>query len=549
MNLEVPTRRIRQKKSRKTQKGIHTREDKMRSILSRWLCGALLAAAVSVVTPAVAEDTLVVSMSYEPKFFNVNYDFDPGAPYQNMNVYSKLLNYNYVNSELHGDLAKSWEVSEDGLTYTFHLRQGVKWHDGAPFTAADVVWTIEDILKEGSAAVSYKMITDIETVSASDDFTVVVKLKQPNSAFLSNVASYYGFNILPKHLYAGTDVRTNPYNLAPVGTGPFKFVESVPGSHTAMEANPDYFGEGPYVDALIFRTIPNLATAIAALETGETAYSVASPAPGEVKRLTATPGIKVDPSSSPIVMWFGFNFDRKEFQDVRVRTAIAHAINREEIASKLYQELVKPADGYFTSVVGWANNPDAKQPVYDPARAEQLLDDAGYPRGADGIRFKASYTAFSFSIWGGPEQAQMIRQYLGAVGIDLEVKTAEFALFNELIRNKREFDMANSGGPRGPDPSEFINFVGSQGTRNIMRWSNPEIDELFIADRRAVTQEQRRDIYHKIQELVAAEVPMVNLIEYAYMRPYRGEWTGWWWQDIAIGKIGQDMYNLVKRAP
>lgn len=516
--------------------------------LVKTLAGGLLATLLALAPPVAAQDTLVVSMSYEPKFFNVNYDSDLGAPYQNMNIYSKLLNYNYVNSELHGDLAESWDVSDDGLTYTFHLRQGVKWHDGEPFTAADVIWTINDILREGTAAVSFKMLSDVEKVTAPDDFTVVATLKQPNSAFLSNVASYYGFNILPKHLYEGTDPRTNPYNLAPVGTGPFKFVETVPGSYTAMQANKDYFGEGPYVDGLIFRTIPNLATAMSALEAGETAYSIASPAPGEVARLQATPGIKVDPSNSPIVMWFGFNFDRKEFQDVRVRTAIAQAINRDEIAQKLYLGLVKPADGYFTSAVAWANNPDAKQPAFDPANAEKLLDEAGYPRGPDGTRFKLTYTAFAFSVWGGPEQGQMIRQYLADIGIEVTVESPEFALFNELIRNKRDFDLVNSGGQRGPDPGEFINFVGTKGSRNVMKWINPEIDTLFAADRLAVTQDQRRDIQFKIQDLVAKDVPVVNLIEYAYMRPYRAEWTGWWWQDGAVGKVGQDMYNLVKRA-
>ncbi|MGV3651446.1 MAG: ABC transporter substrate-binding protein [Devosia sp.] len=513
-------------------------------VLAFALLGSLLGTAQS----GIAQDeTLVLSMPYEPKFLNVNYDSDLGAPYQNMNIYSKLITYSYANSELHGDLAESWDLSSDGLTYTFKLRQGVKWHDGAPFTAADVVWTIEDILREGTAAVSFKMIQDIASIEAPDDFTVVITLKAPNSAFLANVASYYGFNILPRHLYEGTDVRANPLNLAPVGTGPFKFAETVPGSHTVMVANEDYFGEGPFVDVLVFRTIPNLATAISALEAGETAYSIASPPPGEVPRLAASPGIKVDSSNSPIVMWFGFNFDRPEFKDVRVRRAIAQAINREEIAEKLYRGLVKPADGYYTSAVGWANNPDVKQPAFDPAAAEQLLDEAGYPRGADGIRFRTSYTAFTFSIWGGPEQAQMIRQYLADVGIDVTVKNTEFSLFNEVIRTKRDYDMVNSGGLRGPDPSEFINFVGSKGSRNVMPFVNQEVDALFAQDRVAVTQDERKALHHKIQELVAADVPVVNLIEYAYARPYRSEWTGWWWQEDAIGRVGQDMYNLVQR--
>ncbi len=120
----------------------------MKSKLTGVLAAGLLAVSLVAAQQSVAEETLVLSMSYEPKFLNVNYDSDLGAPYQNMNIYSKLITYSYFNSELHGDLAESWDVSEDGLTYTFHLRQGVKWHDGKPFTSADVIWTIEDIMRE-----------------------------------------------------------------------------------------------------------------------------------------------------------------------------------------------------------------------------------------------------------------------------------------------------------------------------------------------------------------------------------------------------------------
>lgn len=492
--------------------------------------------------------TLIIAMGYEPKVWNVNYDFDGGAPYLNMNVYSKLVNYDYVSNEIHADLAEKWDVASDAKKYTFYLRKGVTWHDGKPFSAADVKWTMEDILKQGDKSVTYKMISDIDTIQTPDDYTVVCNLKTANAVFLANVASYYGFNILPKHRYEGTDVRANPDNVKPVGTGPYRLVEHVVGSHATMDANRDYWGPGPYTDKLIFRFIPNLATAISALEAGEVSYSAASPAFGDVKRLQSLPGLRVDPSISSIVQWFGFNFERKEYQDVRVRKAVAMAINRQEIVDKLYQGFVKPAEGYYTSVVSWANNPNAKQPAYDPAGAEKLLDEAGYKKGSDGIRFKTRYVAFTASIWGGPEIAQMIKQYLAKVGIDVTVEVLEFALFNEKIRNKRDFDLVHSGGPRGPDPSEFLNFVGSKGTRNVMPWINTDVDKLFDQAKATADQKQRAQFYYQIQDLVARDCPMVNIVEYSYMRPSRSDYSGFWWQQEAVGRLGQDMYNGVQWA-
>lgn len=490
--------------------------------------------------------TLVVSMPYEPRFYNVNYDFDGGAPYLNMNVYSKLLNFDYVTNEIHPDLAESWEMSADGTQYTFHLRQNVVWHDGEPFTSADVRWTVEDILREGEASVAYLKVADIETIDTPDDHTITFSLAGPNSVFLMNLASYYGFNILPMHLYDGTDVRMNPANNRPIGTGPFRFVEHVVGSHASMESNTDYWGPSPFLDQLIFRFIRNLQTSLAALEAGEIGYSAASPPFGDIERIESIPNIAVDPTPSPIVFWFGFNFERPEYQDVRVRRAVAHAINRQEIADRLYQGRVEPAKGTYTSVIEWANNPDVSQPEFDPAQAERLLDEAGFTRNSDGVRFSTKFVSFITAIWGGPEQAQMIRQYLADVGINVELEVVEFALYNEKIRVQRDFDLVQSGGPRGPDPSEFFNFVGSTGSRNVMPWINERVDELFALARTSVDRDEQRQHYYEIQELVAEDVPMVNIVEYAYLRPYRTEFQGFWWQQQAVGTVGQDMYNVVQ---
>lgn len=489
--------------------------------------------------------TLVVGVYSDPKFLNSNYDFDGQAYYQNSNILSKLVSYDYKTGTLHPDLATKWDASADGLSYTFTLREGVKWHDGKPFTSADVKWTYDDLIKEGIKAQAYRIITSLQSVEAPDAKTVVFKLKETDALFLVGLAGYYGGMVLPKHLYEGTDARKNPYNLKPVGTGPFKVVELVTGSHLTLEANPDYYGLGPYLDKLIFKVVPNLATMISTLETGEVGYSAPSPPFGDVARLRSVPALKVDEAPSQIVQWTAFNLDNPKFKDIRVRQAIIHAIDKKEISTQVYAGLVTPSTATYISTVPLFYDATAKQPEYDFAKAEKLLDEAGFKRGPDGIRFKTRYAAFISSLAGGPEMGQVIKQQLAKVGIDVTLEVQEFALFNEKIIKKRDFEMTASGGPHGPDPSEFANFVGTGGTRNVMGYSNARVDELFKMGRKTLIYEERKKIYNEIQQIIAKDLPRMNLVEYTYMRPYRAEFHDFWWQDIATQKkIGQDMYNL-----
>ncbi|MBF9233829.1 ABC transporter substrate-binding protein [Microvirga alba] len=491
--------------------------------------------------------TLVVAASLDPKNFNTNYDTFGGANYINFNIMSKLVKYDHVKNEIFPDLATSWEIAPDLKTYTFKLRPGVKWHDGKPFTSADVKWTIEDIVREGDRAATYKFVSDIERVETPDDLTAVLRLARPNGIIIQNFASYNGFNILPKHLYEGSSVRDNPANLKPVGTGPFRFVEYVVGSHVLLEPNPNYYGEGPYLERLAFQILPNLSTALMALEAGQVGYVTASPPFADAARLKSVKGIAIDSTPSTIVMWFGFNFDKPMWRDIRLRRAVSMAINRDELVGKLYLNLVKPAWGHFTSAVPWANDATARQPEFNLAEAERLLDEAGYKKGADGIRMTVQMIVFPTNIWGSVEQAQMVKQQLSAVGIRVDVKVVEFALRVEEI-NKRGFDFVHGGGTRGPDPSEMIDYYESKSSRNNMKYSNPKVDELFIAGRASVDQGERTKIYSEIQKILAADQPMVPMVEYSYLRPYRQEYRGFSWHPEAAGKASEHMYNLVRLA-
>lgn len=491
--------------------------------------------------------TLVVGEGFLPHFMNTNYDIDTQAPYLNMNVYSKLLQIDDATFTLYGDLAKSWDISPDGLTYTFRLYEGVKWHDGKPFSSADVKWTYDDILKEGTKAASYQTVSNVSEVLAPDANTVVFKIKEPSGAFLFRLADYqFGANILPKHLYEGTDVRKNPYNLKPIGTGPFKVVSLTAGQQMVMEANPDYYGAGPYLDRLIFQVIPNVATMMAALETGDVGFSATSPPFADVARLKTLPGVNVEPSRSDVMLWTAFNLENPKFKDLRVRMAIAHAIDNTLIGTQVYGGLVQPATGTYTSAVPAHFNAAAKQPAYDPALAEKLLDEAGYPRAADGVRFRTRYAAWIFgSLFGGPEIGQVIKQQLAKVGIEVDLSVTQFNLFAETIIKKRDFDLSLSGGPHGPDGSTFANFVRTGGSRNVMPYSNPRVDELFKQGATSSDPEQRKNAYYEIQTILAKELPKVGHIEYMHLRATRSEFHNFYWSPAAAGKASQHMFNTV----
>lgn len=491
---------------------------------------------------AAADSTLVVALSYAPKFLNINYDFDGANYFIVDNIFDRLITYD-VNYNFIGELAESWTVSDDGLTYTFHLRPGVKWHDGEPFTSSDVVWTIESLFEEegyGAAAVP-----GVVKVEAIDDLTVALELERPDSTFLHSLARRYGFTILPKHLYEGTDPRENPQNWEPIGTGPFRFVEMVAGSHVTLEANEDYFLGAPRIKNLVFRTFMDMSAAVAALEAGEVQFLSSAPPFPETIRLMSTPGIATGAVQSEILVWLGFNLTREPLNDIRVRMAIAHAIDRDQIAELVYRDLLPASQTVYLSILTDYLDKTAKLPEYNPELAREILEEAGYTADSRGVRLHLTYTGFRASVWGAQEIGDVMRQQLAEVGIDLTVEFYDFAVFAEKIQKNHDFDITWSGGPAGPHFSEFRNFVGSSGARNVMGYDNPEVDDLFAIGAGTTDDTLRRIAYQRIQRLIAADVPRLSLVEWKYIYPYEATYHGFWWQEEALGQVPRDCYRLV----
>ncbi|MFT4184006.1 MAG: ABC transporter substrate-binding protein [Rhizobium sp.] len=416
-------------------------------------------------------------------------------------------------------LATEWKVSDDGLRYWFKLRQGVKWHDGKDFTADDVAFSIL-ALKEnhprGRATFAY-----VQQANALNPHEVELVLSKPAPYLLTAFASFES-PIVPKHLYEGTKIAENPHNIAPVGTGPYKFAEWVRGSHALFVRNEDYWDTSkPYLDQIIFRFIIDPAAAVAAIETGEVQVSTANLPLTDIDRLKANPSLVVDtrPAAySPSIARAEFNLENKYLADIRVRHAIAHAVDKDFIVNTIYLGYATRLDGPVSPDLAKFYDPDLPKYEFDPAKANQLLDEAGYKRGADGFRFKLFIDPTQPS--GPPKQtAEYFAQALAKVGIKVELRTQDFATFVKRIFTDRDFDIAIEGMSNLYDPTVGIqrlywskNFKVGVPFSNGSKYANPEVDRLLEAAAVEVDPKKRLQLFNDFQRLVVQDLPTLDIV-------------------------------------
>ncbi len=476
--------------------------------------------------------TFIIGIGADPASLNLAAGFSTVDTLAGANIYNMLVK---SDSDLNPrpDLAESWKISEDGLTYTFHLVKNATWHDGVPFTSADVKFTFTEVMNKHHprGAVVLKAVESVET---PDPYTVVFKLRHPYDPllkFMGNEAF-----VIAKHLYENTDILKNPYNLKPVGTGPFVFKEWKRGSHIILERNPSYFKPGkPYLDKIIVRIVPDPSSRMIAFEAKEIDYLYYVMLPSsEVSRFKNRPGFVVSSKGhedGPSIMMINFNLRKPPFNNLKVRQAIAHAIDKEYIEEKADYGLGKPAIGPIASVMRWAFNPNVKLFEFNPKKAEQLLDEAGYPKGADGIRFKTSIIAdrgtFLYA-----KAAEIIRDYLGKIGIPVELKLLDRSSMIDATYIRWDFDMQVHGLGTGPDPAIAVarTYVSTNikpvAFANASGYSNKEVDELFALAEKAPAVKKRAEYYHKVQEIIVRDLPYLWLSEYGLNSAWRDEFKG-----------------------
>lgn len=476
-----------------------------------------------------AGGTFILRTAREPSIFNPNYVFVPENEFYGT-ILQRLVGISAITFEPTPQLARSWEISEDYKTFTFHLFEDVTFHDGEPMTSEDVKWSYLDVLdKEGNFA---SQIDHIEEIETPDDNTVIFKLSRTDVTFLEMIGRWDSPVVLPKHLYEGTDVFTNPFNLHPIGTGPYNFVEWVKGSHVRLEPYLDYYLGRPFLDAILYKYIPSDAVYQLQLKTGEVHGSYLPPSFSAIAELAEEPHIVTDGFVEPgVILWVGFNLAREPYDDLRVRKAIGHAIDVYDLNEKVWNGLIYP-NPYVLGQRGfpsWSFNPDAKMPEYDPAEAERLLDEAGLYRGPDGVRFSAKLVAWSSME--APVYAEVLKEYLGEIGIECDIDVYEFVTYKEVVIVNREYDISVGGGNHGPDPGNTELFFSSTGYRNSMGYVNEEIDALFEQGKILTTIEERQPIYWRIQEIMAEELPRITVEEWSAPMPRNVEYEGYWFEE------------------
>jgi peptide/nickel transport system substrate-binding protein len=401
------------------------------------------------------------------------------------------------------DLALSWQTP-DPLTYIFHLRGGVLFHDGRPLTSRDVKWTLDSVLNGTIITIKAGAYKNIARVDAPDPSTVVIHLSHADPALLWNLSSS-AIGVVPYG--SGRDFWQHP-----IGSGPFQLVSQAVDRDVVLERSPNYWGTSPRIARIRFNVVPDATTRALELEKGSADVAVNALSPDMVEALKHKSNLVVDDGPGSEIEFVVFNLRAPYLKDVRVRRAIAMAINRPLIIHALLRNLARPANSLLPQQ-HWAWTDDVQHYPYDPAAAKALLDSAGFKPGPDGIRFHIGFKTSTDETT--RLMAVVLQQQLASVGIALDLRSYEFATFYSDLTHGA-FQMSPSrwiGGNEQPDIFRYTYSAGSfpphGGNRGF--YSNPELDSLLADAAGTIDQARQRTDYLKIQQILALDLPTVDL--------------------------------------
>ncbi|MGE5618976.1 MAG: ABC transporter substrate-binding protein [Sphingomonadaceae bacterium] len=414
--------------------------------------------------------------------------------------------------KIRGELATEWQTSADGTEWTFHLRKGVKWHDGKDFTADDVKFTYDTVINPNTKpTVSKADYAAIQRVEVVDPHTVRFRLSRPDAAFLSRLV----LGIAPKHLLEGQDLATAAFNSQPVGTGPFIFESWSKGESVTLKRNPNYFGTVPKMEKIVWKIVPDSSMLAVQAMNGEVdAAPVFGPSDAATFKSSSKMTLHEALEGNTQV---SLRLTNPLFQDVRVRRALAHAIDTQSLIDKVMLGAAVPATSDIPPT-SWAYNPNVPRYDYDPAKAKALLAEAGWTPGPDGILTKDG-RRFQFSIMtyaGNKTQEQVmmaIRQNWADLGMEVKAGVQERNSFVAQTVLKGNFDAAllQSAVQLDPDISRRFHTNSIQNGQNFLNYSNKAVDELLAQGLATNDREKRRQAYAEVQRILAEDLPQISL--------------------------------------
>lgn len=472
--------------------------------MSRSLQIVLLTAAVLLLATCArrpAPDTLVMIIESSPANLDPRVGTDAQSERIDKLLFDALLRRD-EHFNLQPSLAECWEIP-DPLTYIFHLRHGVRFHDGRPLTARDVKWTFDSILTgkvRSPKASTYRYIGHID---APDDTTVIFHLKEPYASLLWNLSDG-AIGIVPYG--SGEELNRDP-----IGSGPFRFVSMAQDKDVVIARNDDYWGQHVNVARVRFNVVPDTTTRALELRKGSADVAINALTADMVRALRDDSKLKIMTSQGTIYTYLAMDLRDPILKDVRVREALAYAIDRSLIIHYLLRDLGRPAASVLPPQ-HWAFDGDVRTYHYDPQRARELLDAAGYPE-RNGVRFHLTMktsTEESTRLL-----AAVLQQQLAAVGIALDIRTFEFATFYSDV-TKGAFQLYSLrwiGGNEDPDIFEHVFYSASVPPKRANRgyYANPRVDELIDEGRRTVDEQKRKQIYNQLQRILADDLPYINL--------------------------------------
>jgi peptide/nickel transport system substrate-binding protein len=492
--------------------------------------------------PAVSKEggTLIFGRGGDSVGLDPAYETDGNSFMICDNVYEALVFYKDESTALEPGLAESWDISPDGLTYTFHLRKGVMFHDGTPFNADAVVFSIGRMMKDRKLKffskdwdvppqerppeywVSMEMDDTVDSIEAADDYTVVFKLKRVDAPFLANMGMDFADIISP------TAFMNNPKEFLrnPVGTGPFKFVEWIKDDRIVLAKNENYWDKsgGPYLDKLVFRTIPENSVRFLELKGGNI-HICQFPNPADIPLAKQDPNLKLVSQPGMNIGYLSFNHTKKLWQNIHMRRAIAYAINRQAIVDNIYQGMGQVAKNPIPPTM-WGYNDEIEDFPYDQGKARLELAEAGYPGAQDlpEITLWSMPVPRPYNPEGLKVGVAMISD-LAKVGIKAKIVSYDWGTYLKRQREQPEdmdlFQLGWTGDNGDPDNFLAVLFDGLASPAIRTQWKNEEYHRLMLAGKQTIDQEKRAEIYKEAQKVFHDEVAAICVAHSTVIWPMR----------------------------